>query len=113
MRCGDILLVNYPFTDTSGSKLRPVLAVSVDAFNRGDDLVLVPISSVLRPDDPYVVSVTLTDPAFAHSGLRASSCIKWTKPFTVSRRVVSRRLGHLSAQLMSEVHAKLRTLFGE
>ena len=112
MKCGDVLLVNFPFTDASGSKLRPVLVVSIDAFNQGEDLVLVPISSVPDPGNPHVFSVQKTDPFFAGTGLRASSCVKWTKPFTISRRVVSRRLGALPSQQLSDVQAKLRSLFG-
>jgi hypothetical protein len=40
MICGDILLARYPFTDGSASKLRPVLVVSSDQYNVGDDLVV-------------------------------------------------------------------------
>lgn len=43
MRLGELWLVNFPFTDGSSTKLRPVLLVSSDKFNVGGDVVVVPI----------------------------------------------------------------------
>lgn len=109
---GDILLLDYPFTDHSGSKLRPALVVSSDAYNRGDDLVIVPINSVEPPTLEYSFPLRDTDPVFKDTGLRVSSYVKWTKPVTISHRVVSRKLGCLSNPVLSEVQAKLRSVFG-
>jgi mRNA interferase MazF len=111
MKCGDVLLVSYPFTDATGAKIRPVLVVSTDVFNNGDDVVLVPISSAPAATDPYVFPIHDTDPFFAVSGLKRSSAIKWTKPLTVSRSVVRSRLGSLPAEQLAIVHTKLRSLF--
>ncbi len=111
MKCGDVLLVNYPFTDGTAAKLRPVLVVSADAFNAGPDLVFVPISSTPAPDDPYVFAIRDSDPFFSETGLRRSSCVKWTKPLTIAKSVVRSRLGVLPAPQLSQIQAQIRRLF--
>lgn len=111
MKCGDVHLVDYPFTDVTGSKVRPVLVVSNNEFNRGEDAVVVPISSVPDPNDQSSFYISSTDSSFKATGLRQSSSVKWTKPLTISRRVVQRRLGHLANRLLSEVQSKIQTLF--
>lgn len=113
MNCGQIALVNYPFTDASGSKVRPVLVVSVDLFNQGDDIIVVPISSVPEPSDPHAVAIRSDSACFRDTKLRCSSSVKWTKPLTISRRVVRRRLGELAKRPLTEVLSKMQTLFGE
>jgi len=111
MKHGEILLVNYPFTDHSGAKLRPALVVSQDGYNTGEDFVIVPISSAPSPNDPYAVRIEATHAAFSQTGLRQASSIKWTKPITVSRRVVQRRLGIVPSDLLARVQAGLVALF--
>ena len=111
MKCGDVLLVNYPFTDGSAAKLRPVLVVSADAFNGGADLIFVPISSAPAADDPYVFPIRDSDPFFSQTGLRRNSCVKWTKPLTIAKKVVRSRLGSLPADPLAAVRTKVRGLF--
>ncbi len=58
---GDIVLVQFPFTDLSSSKRRPALVVSPDWFNSSNqDLVLVGITSQIG-DDPRSVLLDETD----------------------------------------------------
>jgi mRNA interferase MazF len=111
MKCGDILLAQYPFTDGSASKLRPVLIVSSDQFNAGHDLVVLPISSQPDPSDKFSYYIDLSLPQFAGTGLRYSSAVKWTKPLAISIAVIKRRLGRLDAKCLEEVRARLRQVF--
>ncbi len=111
MKCGQILLVAYPFTDLHGSKFRPALVVSADAYNQGDDFVVVPISSAPEPDDPYSFHIPTTASFFDNTGLRQASSVKWTKPLTISRRVVQRLLGTLTSAPLSEIQFKMQSLF--
>ncbi len=113
MKCGQIWLVDYPFTDNSGSKIRPILVVSADQYNRGDDLIVVPISSAPEPDDPHAFQLQAGAPSFKQTGLRQTSSVKWTKPLTISRQVVQRRLGHLAPKALAEIQSKIQALFQE
>ncbi len=109
---GDILLIQYPHTDRSGSKIRPALVVSGDKYNRGDDFVIVPISSIEPKSLRYSFPILDTDKSFAATKLKKSSYVKWTKPYTISGMVVIRRLGCLPNSILSEVQAKIRGVFG-
>ncbi len=107
MRHADVCLVPFPFTDGSAAKVRPVVVVSVDEFNREDDVVVVPISSQPSPDDPYSISVESSSPFFPATGLKTSSAIKWNKLMTVSQRLLRRRLGRMHNNLMVQVSKKI------
>lgn len=111
MKCGDVCLAHYPFTDASGTKLRPVIVVSAAKFNAGNDLVVLPISSSPEPDDDFSVYIGRDSPYFKPSGLRYASAIKWTKPLSIAKSVLTRRLGYVPEPLLTDVRDKLRTMF--
>lgn len=111
MRLGEIWLVNFPFTDGSSTKLRPVLLVSSDKFNVGGDVVVVPISSQVYASDPFAYLLDPAMPAFRLTGLKAASSVKWTKPVTLSAKVFQRRLGHLPGKPLDEIRDLLKLLF--
>ncbi len=111
MKCGQVLLVDFPFTDDSGSKVRPILVVSADYYNQGDDIVVVPISSAPDPHDPFTFPIDSGAAWFRATGLRLSSSVKWTKPLTISHRVVQRRLGNLASRPLAEVQSKVQGIF--
>ena len=111
MRLGEIWLVNFPFTDGSSAKLRPVLLVSSDRFSAGGDVVVVPISSQVFAGDPFGYQLDQTMPVFRLTGLKTASSVRWTKPVTLSSRTFQRRLGHLSGKPLDDIRALLRSLF--
>ena len=104
---GDVVLTQFPFTDLSGSALRPALVVSQRQI--GQDVVLVAISSVLRGS---MIStdrtVDILHPEFKLTGLRIASVIRAHKLAVVERQVIVRRLGRIGPQLQTEVDKLLR-----
>src|SRR2546422_6337121 len=90
---GDVVLVPFPFADLSGSKVRPAVVVSADPQDA--ELVLAFITSVLTNRSPRGADVELlrSDPEFHLSGLKVDSLIRLDKLVTLSRSVISRRLG--------------------
>lgn len=109
MKCGQLVLLHYPFTDRSGTKIRPALIVSADQFNFGDDVIIVPLTSSLSQQNTIVIKED--DSNFSETRLRKSSCIKWSKPFVISKSIISRKLGILHKDLLANVHEKIRSLF--
>jgi mRNA interferase MazF len=103
-RQGDVLLVPYPFTDQSGSKQRPAVVLSGDAYNRTHpDVILAPITSQIRytPDEAILVH-------WQDAGLLKPSAVKpILSSFDV--RLVRRRLGSLFAS----DRARARALFAQ
>ena len=48
---GDIVLVNFPFSDLSDSKRRPAIVVSNAHVNKTSDIILAAITSTIRNDE--------------------------------------------------------------
>ena len=109
---GDIILVKYPFTDFTCSKLRPALVVSTDEFNtRGGDIVCVCISSRDSQSSDDVV-IEESGAAFPATKLKRKSTILSSKIMTVDRCVIKRRLGHLKGALLSDVSTRIKEVIG-
>ncbi len=111
MKCADICLIQYPFTDGTAAKLRPVLVISSDGFNAGEDVVVLPISSSVDSADKFSIAIQQESPYFNQSGLRYASSVKCTKPLTIAKRLLSRRLGNLAPELLVNVRTILAQLF--
>jgi len=108
---GQILLVEFPFTDHGSAKMRPVVVVSLHAFNLGEDFVALPISSRVGGNDPYSFAVLSTSSYFSATGLKYDSSVKWTKPMTISSRIVKRKMGVLAKEPLAELHRLVKTMF--
>ena len=108
---GAILLVSYPFTDQTAAKQRPVLVVSSTRFNSGEDVVVVPLTSRVVPDDPFGLPIESTEPYFLQTKLRMSSTVKWTKPMVISSVVVVKELGHIPPDVLRQIQDLVKSLF--
>lgn len=85
---GEVVLIAFPFTDSTGSKKRPALVL----YGAGDPVVLVAritSQSVLTEDD-----VLLNNWKFA--GLLAPPTVRLHKVATLEKSLVSRSLGILA-----------------
>jgi mRNA interferase MazF len=93
---GDLVLVEFPFTDLSQTKLRPAIVLSVSA--RFDEITLCFVSSqnvnVLELNE---FALNPTDPEFAETGLRVASKVRVTRITTLNSLLIRRRLGKLSS----------------
>jgi len=70
-RAGQIVVTPFPYSDLSGSKLRPVLLLR-QASTRFDDWLVCMVSSQLQQAEPYLDQLLTTEDAdFAVSGLKA------------------------------------------
>jgi mRNA interferase MazF len=111
MKSGDVCLAQYPFTDGSSTKLRPVLVVSADQFNHGGDLVVLPITSSLNPKDQHTFPIDKSAVYFGSTGLRYASAVKWTKPLAISKSVLVRRLGSVPSDVLQQIRDNLQSVF--
>jgi mRNA interferase MazF len=107
---GDIVLVPFPFTDLSGTKLRPALVLWVDST--GDDVTVCFISSQnitsLSPDE---FPLNDSDPEFPGTGLRVSSKVRVTRIVTLERRLITRRLGKLGVHQIQQLNTVMLQSF--
>jgi mRNA interferase MazF len=107
---GDIVLVEFPFTDLSQTKLRPAIVLSVSAtFN---DVTLCFISSQnVNSLSPEEFALNNSDPDFLETGLRVSSKVRVTRMITLQRQLLQRRLGKLSSKQIQQLDALLIQAF--
>lgn len=111
VRRGDVVIIDHPFSDGAGSKVRPALVVQSDSRNALlTETIIVLISKNLTyvGTDPTQVLVNLGTPDGKLSGLRVDSAIKCGKLFTVHEDLIRRKIGVLSAQLMRQVADSLK-----
>jgi len=102
---GSIVLVDFPFTDLSQTKLRPAIILWIDPA--GSDVVVCAITSQ-KTDQLFAGELLLdeADPDFPRTGLRITSKAKITRLATLNRRLVVRKLGDLGPHQ----HQQLNTL---
>jgi mRNA interferase MazF len=107
---GDVVLARFPFTDGSGTKLRPVLVLAQVPGPHDDFLVLF-ISSQLRTAvDGVDVGLDGRHPAFRGSGLKVPSVLRIGKLATISGALILGPLGKLHDPLLADVVLRLTSL---
>jgi mRNA interferase MazF len=106
---GDVVLVDYAFSDRTGSKVRPALVVQSDTLNhRITDTILAAISRSTHRASATQLLIDLSTADGARTGLRQNSMIQCENLLTYDQRLVIARLGELSPTLMRSVAGCLR-----
>ena len=103
MKQGDIVLIPFPFTDISGSKVRPAIVLVATAL----DVTLAFITTQLQWQESTDVVLTPT----AHNGLKKTSLIRLSKLATVDNTLAKGRLGELTTADLLVIKENLRLLF--
>lgn len=114
IRRGSVVLVRYPFTDLSATKVRPAVIVTSDfLISRLDDVLCLFISSSM-PDKLLPTDFVLEreNPDFPASGLRLRSVLRTHKLALLHRDLVLRGLGELSSELVVQINHRLRLALG-
>ena len=104
----DIVVVPFPFTDTSMTKRRPALVLSQksDFGAKIDHSVLAMITS--KKNKPWPFDITIKNKK--QSGLTASSVVRM-KLFTLDNRFILRKIGRLSQTDQKHVKQSLLKIF--
>jgi mRNA interferase MazF len=110
MKRGDVALLDYPFSDASGSKVRPVLIVQNDRDNLclTSTIVVLITKNVSRAHEPTQLLIDISTPSGNQSGLNQTSAVTCTNLFTVSQVKISRIIGSLPAPVMAQIDACLK-----
>jgi mRNA interferase MazF len=97
---GDVVLLEFPFTDTAGSKRRPALIL----LDTGDDDIVV--ARVTGQLSAATQDVTLDE--WQQSGLLLPSVVRLHKVATLQRKLIDRKLGRLAPGDWARVVLTLR-----
>ena len=103
-----IVLIHFPFTDLTNSKLRPALVLHESEH----DVVVAFISSkvpVHLQDSDFLIS--MEHPFFLSTGLKVTSVIKFDKIATVSKDLIEGEIGEITRDLADECNLFLRRIF--
>lgn len=115
VRRGDIVLVDFPYSDRTGSKVRPALVVQADAWNeRLDDTILALITSSRhrRVGAATQFDIDVATEEGRRTGPRLSSVIQCENLITHDQSQVLRALGRLPAQAMQQLDSCLKAALG-
>jgi mRNA interferase MazF len=102
MKKGTVVLIPFPFTDLSGSKIRPAVVLVCSEL----DVTISFITSELKWKDKYDVSIL---PSMMN-GLKVPSLIRIGKIATIDSALVFGELGMLSDFEIEELNKGLKNL---
>jgi mRNA interferase MazF len=111
VRRGDVVLVDYPFSDRSGSKVRPCVVVQSDHNNqRLADTIVVTISSRIQhaATEPTQLLIDVTTPTGQQSGLLFTSAVQCENILTIDSGFTLRKIGALSPNVMQQINDCLK-----
>ena len=102
---GDIVLVAFPFTDLSGSKIRPAIVLA--SHKKSVDIVVAFITSQYKRSAHFVVPIVPT----TQNGLKVASSIICDKIATLDKKVVVGKIGVGHKSVIRGVTNELVKLF--
>lgn len=105
---GDIILVPFPYTDFTATKLRPAIVL----LDNGPDVVVAFISSNIPENlSPADIVLTRSTLEFLRTGLKTDSVIRLDKITTIIKTMVAGTIGELSDEIRAEVNRKMAELY--
>lgn len=102
---GDVVVFQFPFSDTDVSKKRPSLVV---AKLTGDNVILCSITSQPRPD-PDIIELKSKD--FQAGVINRDNFIRPSTLFTIHKSRIDYKAGKLKKEKIKEVQDKLCEIF--
>lgn len=102
MAKGDIVLITFPFTDLSGSKLRPSVVLADTSL----ELTVCFITTQIKWQEPpdLLLTPNLTN------GLKKLSIVRTGKIATLDKTLIKGLLGRLTQSELIDLNEKLKTL---
>ena len=94
-----MVLVSFPFTDLSGSKLRPAFVLA----ESNQDVLVAFITTQSKWSDEFSIKLTAT----AINGLKIDSLVRLNKITTLDKNLVFGKLGNLSDMDINQINVGL------
>jgi mRNA interferase MazF len=101
----EVVLMHYPFSNLSGSKVRPAIVVNTPHISQ--DVIVVPLTSKTSP--LLASEFILID--WSKAGLNVPSAVK-RGLYTVHQSLVAKSIGNLSDADASSLESSLRDWLG-
>jgi mRNA interferase MazF len=107
---GDVVMVDFPFTDTGQTKVRPAVVVQNDRDNQKirKTIIAMVTGNLRRQGDPSHVFIDPGTPEGGSSGLSFPSLVSCNNLFTIEQTSIIRVVGHLSDVLKQQLNDCLK-----
>jgi len=102
---GDIVVLPFPYTDSSGVKKRPAVVI---ATLRGNNVILAQVTTNQRSDEDLI---PLKKKDFASGSLSSDSFIMVSLIFTTDVSRIEYKAGKLKQEKIKEIQNKLLEIF--
>jgi mRNA-degrading endonuclease toxin of MazEF toxin-antitoxin module len=114
MKRGDIVILDVPFPDRTGTKVRPGLVVQSDRYNGLNNTVIVAITSSANRmvGAKTQLFIDIATPEGRATGLRTHSVIQCNHLLTIDQSLIHRTIGKLSAAQMLQINDCLKEGLG-
>ena len=108
-RRGDVVVVDFPFTDSGASKVRPALVVQNDRDNQKirKTVIAMITGNLRRRGEPSHLFIDPSDPNGVSSGLSFPSLVSCNNLFTIEQASILHVIGHLSDVLKQQLSSCL------
>ena len=98
---GDIVVIDFPFSDLSATKKRPALVLATVS---NQDLILCQITSKANKDNDAISLMTID---FKVGQLPVDSFIRPNKLFTADSNIISRKIGGINQKTLDATVSKI------
>lgn len=98
---GDVVVIEFPFSDFKNAKRRPVLVLKVP---KGEDVIVAQITA-----NPYEssVEIAIKEEDFNQGGLRRISYVRIDKIASIERSLIKYKAGSLKQEKFNEILDKI------
>ena len=104
---GDVIVIEFPFSDLKSSKRRPALIIKIP---KGEDIIICQITSDSQNKD---VEVSLKNNEFAKGGLKRDSYVRIDKITTIKKTRIKYKIGSLKSEKFNEIINKIISFLKE
>lgn len=112
MKRGDVVLFDFPFSDRTGSKLRPAVVVQADVLNQSIDDTILALVTRTRRGGPTELLIDVATPDGKQSGLFHTSVVDCKNLLTSDQQFIYTKLGVLSGSLLPQLDDCLKSALG-
>jgi mRNA interferase MazF len=111
VRRGDVVLLDHPYSDASGSKVRPALVVQADTRNAiltNTIVAMITTNLSHTGTDSTQLLIDISTPDGKKSGLRVTSAVTCGNLFSVHEDLIRKKIGELSAAYLQKINDCLK-----
>ncbi len=104
----DLLLVPFPFSDQSGRKVRPVIVISNNLFNKNsEDIIVVGVTSNISKDK---CAIKLDNKDLDEGKLFTICCIKAENILKLDKELIIKKIGKINSDIYKIIISKINEI---